>query len=487
MSAPTLFRTSTFRLALFYSGLFSVSGLLLLGLLYWLTLGFIYRPFDDRIRAESRDLLALDQRQGRPALVETIGTRGRDSRGYFDLLVDARLHPIAGTLESWPYAVAIHDGWVEFAADDAGARAATSQASQDIRALVTMLPDGSRLLVGRDMHDLRESRELVFAAFGWIIAGMIGVGLAGGWVVSRNVMRRVDAINRTAGDIMRGDLRARMPTTTRGDEFDQMSANINRMLDRIEALMAGMKQVSDGIAHDLRSPLTRLRGRLELALLSQSDAAQYRGAIEDAIAETDNLLGTFVALLSIAEAEAGAARQKMTPVDLGSLIRDVADLYEPLAQAKGIFLNIALDPPSLTLHAERHLLAQALVNLVDNAIKFTPGGGTIALEAKGAPDHVDIAVRDRGSGIPEADRRRVAQRFVRLDNAKDIQGSGLGLSLVAAVAKLHDGELILDDNRPGLKAVLRLGRRQQLAAPPADSGQSAQHTAASRAALTEIG
>ena len=371
------------------------------------------------------------------------------------LLADRDLHPVAGNLQAWPRNLLSQQEWVEFAVESARK---PDREMQDMRALIGILPDGYRLLVGKNIHDLKESRELILASLGWIIAVMIVLGLLSGWVVSRNVMRRVDVINRTTREIMRGDLHARMPTSSRGDEFDQMSENVNVMLDRIEHLMNGMKQVSDGIAHDLRSPLTRLRSRLELTLLGKSDTDQHRAAIEDALAETESLLATFNALLNIAQAEAGAARRNMVIVDVGSMARDVADLYEPTAQAKGIALMAELGLHPLTVQGDRQLLAQALVNLVDNAIKFSPPGGAVPLQVKETGNRVEIAVADTGPGIPAADRETAVHRFVRLDNAKDFPGSGLGLSLVVAVAKLHDGELSLEGNGPGLRAVLRFAR-----------------------------
>ena len=461
MSTAALVRTSTFRLALFYSGVFCVSGLVLLGVIYWLTVGFMQQQSDESIRSEYRGLLELERHRGTATLAEAIRSRSGDQSNYLYLLVDSELHPVAGNLEAWPRPAPSAQGWVEFAVESAHK---SDREMRENRALTVTLPDGYRLLVGKNVHDLKESRELIFASLGWIIAVMIGLGLAGGWVVSRYIMRRVDAINQTTQEIVGGDLRARMPMSSRGDEFDQMSENVNRMLDRIEHLMDGMKQVSDGIAHDLRSPLTRLRNRLELSLLGQGDSDQHRAAMEDALADTESLLATFNALLSIAQAEAGAARRNMALADLGKIAKDVADLYEPAAQAKEISLKCEIQTQPAMIYAQKHLLAQALANLVDNAIKFTPVGGAVTLQVREIGNHVEVMVADTGPGIPATDRERAFHRFVRLDNAADVPGSGLGLSVAAAVARLHDGELILEDNQPGLRAVFRLARRT--VAPP---------------------
>lgn len=468
MSVGALTRTSAFRLALFYSGIYSLSALVLLAFAYWLTLGFIGQQSDDSIRLEYRGIAELYRGQGLAPLVAAIEERVGEKGIYVYLLVDSRSHRVAGNLQAWPGVAAPQEGWLDFAIESHKA----DREMQDMRALTGTLPDGFRLLVGRNIHDLKESRELILASLGWIIAVMVVLGLLGGWIVGRKVMRRVDVINRTTREIIRGDLHARMPTNSRGDEFDQMSENVNIMLDRIEHLMNGMRQVSDGIAHDLRTPLTRLHSRLELALLGKNNTDQDRAAIEDALAETESLLATFNALLNIARAEAGSARKNVVSVDVVSMVRDVADLYEPAAQAKGITLRVELESHPLSLQGDRQLLAQALVNLVDNAIKFTPAGGEVTLNVKRIGNDVEIAIADNGAGIPAAERDAAVQRFVRLDNAKDVPGSGLGLSLVAAVARLHDGELRLEDNGPGLRAVLRLDRTTRAQPSPGADAQA---------------
>jgi signal transduction histidine kinase len=284
---------------------------------------------------------------------------------------------------------------------------------------------------------------------------ILGLTLLGGLLMSRSVLRRVDAINRTSKEIMSGDLSRRIPVSRRGDEFDQLAENLNAMLDQIERLLAAMKEVSDNIAHDLRSPLARLRSRLEVTLMEDPDDAAYRETIGRTIEEADGLLKTFNGLLSIAQAEAGAARAGFAPVDLATLVADVAELYEPLAEDLGLALAVEVDEAG-TIRGDRNLLFQALANLVDNALKYSPPESRVTLRLARQADRVALSVSDHGPGIPAEARARVKERFVRLESSRSTPGSGLGLSLVAAVAELHGGTLELADNGPGLIARLEL-------------------------------
>jgi len=297
----------------------------------------------------------------------------------------------------------------------------------------------------------------------WTVVLILILGAAGGALLGRNMLRRLDAINRTSGEIIAGDLSRRVPLTGSGDEFDVLSENLNRMLDRIERLMKGLREVTDSVAHDLRTPLNRLRNRLEesAARLSAQGALKNElaaGEIERAIAETDQLIGTFNALLLIAETDAGTTRAAMSALVLGEVAADVVELYEPLAEERKVGLSLMPGPP-VVIEGNRSLIAQALANLVDNAIKYTPIGGSVRIRAVTTSDGVELSVADSGPGIPEADRPRVIERFVRLEASRNSPGTGLGLSLVAAVAHFHNAELLLEDNVPaGLKAVLRFPR-----------------------------
>ncbi|MGB8529369.1 MAG: ATP-binding protein, partial [Rhodoplanes sp.] len=319
--------------------------------------------------------------------------------------------------------------------------------------------------VGRDLDERERLFRIVAIAGRWSVAIVIVLGLAGGFFVSRRVLRRIEAMGDKAHTIMAGDLSGRLPIAGTGDELDRLAANLNTMLGRIEALMRGLKEVSDNVAHDLRTPLTRLRNRCEAALRTAKSDRDYRDAIEATIEESDGLIRIFDALLMIARAESGELRAGMIPFDAAEIARDVGELYEPVADEKGLTLRVdAATPAPVT--GNRELIGQALANLLDNAIKYTGAAADrvngvapeIVVTAQAQPNQIVLSVGDRGPGIPAAERRRAVERFVRLEQSRTEPGSGLGLSLASAVARLHGGELRLEDNAPGLKALLILPR-----------------------------
>jgi signal transduction histidine kinase len=291
------------------------------------------------------------------------------------------------------------------------------------------------------------------------------LALLGGWFVTRRVLGRIDSMTDTTRGIMEGNLSGRLAIAGTNDEFDRLAGNLNLMLDRVEELMVGLKQVSDNVAHDLKTPLTRLRNGAEEALRTARSSDDYRGALEKIIEEADNLIRVFNALLMIARAEAGNAREGMGEFDVAEVARDVAELYEPVAEEAGVSLTVEV-PDQLRLFGSRELVGQAIANLVDNALKYAPVGNdgaappSVTVRAMRRDDMVDLVVADTGPGIPEADRARVLERFVRLENSRSRPGFGLGLSLAAAVARLHGGALRLEDNRPGLRAVVSLPIRR---------------------------
>ena len=327
---------------------------------------------------------------------------------------------------------------------------------------VTELTSGFRLLIGRDLEERRRLFGIVAKAAQWSLLVVVVLGLGGGIFVARRVLRRIDAMTGTTQRIMAGDLSGRLPVGRSGDELDRLAENLNAMLERIEALMMGLKEVSDNIAHDLKTPLTRLRNRAEEALAKSGSEAEYRSALERTIEESDGLIRTFNALLMIARAESGQARGNMDDFDAADVARGIQELYEPLAEDDGMTLRVKTAPAPV--HGNRELISQALANLVENAIKYgkplpsiqplgagaVGGANEILIEARRDGASVLLSVTDHGPGIPEADRSHAVERFVRLEASRTQPGSGLGLSLASAVATLHGGELRLGDSNPGL-------------------------------------
>jgi len=349
------------------------------------------------------------------------------------------------------------EGWIEFSYS---VETFEGLEHHRARAYHLRLPNGSVLLVGRDIEERRRFAALIRRTLYFALGFTILLGLVGGLLMSRNFLHRIDSITAASRSIMAGDLSQRVPVSGSGDELDQLSVSLNQMLDQIERLMAGMKEISSNVAHDLRTPLTRLRSRVEAALRTGEPAAQ-KAALEKTIEEADSLLATFNALLSIARTEAGQVLEALKPVDLRELVTDLAELFAPMAEELGGSLELSAND-TVMVKADRQLLAQALSNLLDNALKYgvAPGRNSpeIALSLKHSADEAIIAVADRGPGIPDKDRGRVTERFVRLDRARTLPGSGLGLSLAQAIARLHNGKLLLKDNAPGLLVELVLPR-----------------------------
>lgn len=457
MRKPSPFHTSAFRVALIYTAIFALSGLILLGFIYWTTVPVIDQQADATIDSEILALVEQYQAGGLKALTESIKLRIEMLRqeGNIYLLTRPDFVPLIGNLHGWPAVKPNKNGWLEFAIRPTGIKDHNTSLA---RARAFRLAGGYNLLVGRDLRERRQFRAIIIESLSAALGVLLVLGLVGGLATGRGLLRRLDVINRTSAEILRGSLDRRVPVSRRGDEFDELAQNLNRMLDRIESLMTGLHEVTDNIAHDLRSPLNRLRSRLELAALKEPEASPRRQDVEQSIVEIDDLLGTFNALLSIAQAEAGTARSALQPLDLAVLAGDVAELYLPLAEEQGLTMsqNFATAP----VVGDRHLLSQAVANLLDNAIKYTKAGGRITLRVASDGDESRLIVTDTGPGIPEAARTKVLERFVRLEASRHTPGSGLGLSLVAAVAKLHGGTFRLDDADPGLRVILSLPRRQ---------------------------
>ncbi len=457
-----LLRTTTFRLTLVYLVFFSLFAAFLLGYFALNTRRLITEQINQTVDAEITGLSEQYRQGGIRRLVLVIDARARRPGSSLYLVTTFAGESLAGNVGSLAPGILETSGWSE-----TGYKRLEEADGAEHNALVRVfqLPGGFRLLVGRDLEERERLYHIVLDAGRWSIAIVIVLGIAGGIFVTRRVLRRVDAMTETTRTIMAGDLGGRLPVAGTGDELDRLALNLNEMLERIEALMRGLKEVSDNIAHDLKTPLTRLRNRAEEALRPGKTETEYRAAIEQTIAESDDLIRTFNALLMIARAESGHARDNMVEFDAVEIARDVAELYEPLAEEKGLSLKVEADGAA-PVKGNRELVSQALANLVDNAIKYAaPEPATvngvrpdIVVRAFNEPDRILLTVADRGPGIPAADRPRVIERFVRLEQSRSHPGSGLGLSLAAAVARLHGGELSFEDNAPGLKSVIALPR-----------------------------
>jgi signal transduction histidine kinase len=458
-----LIRTTAFRLTLVYLFLFAVFAASLLGYFAWNTRRLINEQIMTSVNAEVGEIGNIYLRRGLLGLSRTIGNRALRPGANLYLVTAPNGLAVGGNIESLAPGVMGTNGWSE-----TYYRRLEDQDTADHRALVsvTELSNGFRLLIGRDLEERRRLFAIVAKAAQWSVLIVVVLGLGGGIFVARRVLRRIDAMTGTTQRIMAGDLSGRLPVGRSGDELDRLAENLNAMLERIEALMVGLKEVSDNIAHDLKTPLTRLRNRAEEALAKSNNESEYRAALERTIEESDGLIRTFNALLMIARAESGQARGNMDDFDAADVARGIHELYEPLAEDNGMTLQVRTGPAPL--HGNRELISQALANLVENAIKYgqpalqplgadaAADGKAILIEARRDGDSVLLGVTDHGPGIPEADRGHAVERFVRLEASRTQPGSGLGLSLASAVATLHGGALKLGDAHPGLTATLAL-------------------------------
>ena len=461
-----LLRTTAFRLTLVYLVVFSFFAAFLLGYFAFNTRRLINEQIAAIVSGELQLLQVQYNQAGIRRLVAAVEVRSRRPGSSLYLVTTPVGEGLAGNVGSLEPGILESEGWVETAY-----RRLEEPESTEHNALVrvTRLPGGIRILVGRDLDERERMLHIVALAGRWSVAIVIVLGIIGGVFVSRRVLKRVDAMTGTAQTIMAGDLSGRLSVIGSGDEFDRLALNLNGMLERIESLMRGLKEVTDNVAHDLKTPLTRLRNRCEAALRTAKTETDFRRVLEESIEESDGLIRTFDALLMIARAESGEVRDGMAEFDVAEVARDVSELYEPLAEDKGLTLEVEAKQRA-AVNGNRELVSQALANLVDNAIKYaapeTKGPlyavngerSGILVKADAEQDRVVLTVSDRGPGIPQDDRSRVVDRFVRLEQSRSLPGSGLGLSLVSAVARLHGGELKLEDNAPGLRARISLPR-----------------------------
>lgn len=445
-----LFRTTAFKLSLAYLAVFAICAFLALGYVAWNARAVLDDQIISTIDAEINGLSEQYNSGGLRRLISVVERRSREPGASLYLVTTANGDHVVGNVSSVPADVLAKPGQSEVSY---GRGEANGDEHFAIVQVFT-LPGGFRLLVGRDTEERDRLRAVIGRAFGSSLAAVIVLGIIGGWLAASRVLARVDAMTQTTRAIMAGDLDDRLAVAGNGDELDRLATNLNQMLERIGELMRGMREVSDNIAHDLKTPLTRLRNRADEALRGASSADDLRAALEAVIDEGDGLIRVFNALLMIARLEAGSAAEIMAPLDLGATARSVGDLYEALAEDHGLTIEVRA-PEGVVVDANRELVGQALANLVDNALKYgspvdgVAAGIVIAVEQR--PGAVVLSVADHGPGIPEEEREHVLARFVRLEKSRSRPGFGLGLSLVNAVMRLHRGTLQLAGNEPGLR------------------------------------
>ena len=451
-----------------FAVLFASAAILVVVYISWNSNRVLEGRLRQTILAETLGLAEQYRSGGVSKLAKVINRRIITPSNAIYLVTDSNGGWIAGNVKALTRELWNRQGRVEFAYRRKGPR---GQEMRHAVARIFRLARGYRLVVGRDVEDQRQFTQIIWNAVLSGLAFMVFVGLGGGWLVSRNLLNRIDAMTNTSNIIMTGNMSGRVPVDGSGDELDRLAVNLNDMLERMEQLMLGLQEVSDNIAHDLKTPLNRMRNRVEAALRERR-GGDCRDVLEQTIHDSDELIRTFNALLSIARLESGGSSRNFAQNDLQEIISDVAELYEPLVEEKHMEL-VTMKAPSLMVEIDRQLLGQAIANLVDNAIKYgreendlvpefhdvaVKSRGKIVIEAglckeepsQGEKANIFISVSDHGQGIPEHEIKNAMKRFGRLEKSRSQPGTGLGLSLVAAVAKLHGGELRLEDNNPGL-------------------------------------
>ncbi|MCB8820032.1 HAMP domain-containing sensor histidine kinase [Microvirga rosea] len=460
-----LIRTTAFKLSFAYLLVFALFAFAALGYVAWNAQRLLSDQFTSTIDAEINGLSEQYRLGGLRRLVNIVERRSRAPGASLYLVTTSAGERIAGNVGALPPGIINNPG--QFETDYARTEDADAPPSHAL-VRVYLLPGGFRLLVGRDMEESARLRDVIRRAFGYSLLFIGVLGCGGAWFITRRVLKRIDDMTETTRIIMAGDLSGRVKVAGTGDELDRLANNLNDMLERIDELMRGMREVSDNIAHDLKTPLTRMRNKADEAMRLAKTPDELKAALEANIEESDNLIRIFNALLMIARLEAGNAREGLSDFDGAEAVRDVAELYEALAEEAGVPLEVQVED-DLPIHGSRELLGQAVANLLDNALKYgAPAGDDVArpisIGARRVGPDAEIVVADRGPGIPEAERGHVLERFVRLETARTRPGFGLGLSLATAVARLHGGSLRLEDNGPGLRAVLVLPLRQSTSA-----------------------
>ncbi|CAN1510135.1 BaeS Signal transduction histidine kinase [Rhabdaerophilaceae bacterium] len=449
-------RTTAFKLSIIYLLMFVIFSAIILGYISWNTRRLLDAQITETIETEINALADQYRQGGIRRLVAVIERRGRQSGSFIFLLVDQRGDSMTGNAILNIPALNASPGWSELQyrwpdeADDAARLA---------RVRVFLLPSGLRLFVGRDLEERARLDVVIRRARRFTLLLVLVLGGFGAWFVTKRVLARVESVARTSASIMDGNLKERLPVTNTNDEFDRLALHLNAMLDRIGELMTGLRDLSDNVAHDLRTPLTRLRNGAEDALRRATTLDEAKTALERAIEESDSLLRIFDALQMIARAESGNLATSLQPIKLDEILAGLAELYEPLVEEAGGTITVRIEP-GLHARANKELIGQAISNLIDNALKYgqsdqsAPLALTIAGRLNGGV--IEIAIADHGPGVPVDRREAVLERFVRLDSSRSKPGLGLGLSLAVAIVRLHGGLMTLEDNAPGLRVMIKI-------------------------------
>jgi signal transduction histidine kinase len=448
----SMFSTTAARLSALYLILFTVCAFVLVFYMTGEAARFLLSQTKSTISEEVDDLAQVYTRAGLPGLVRTIDRRSRAPGAGLYLIADAAGLVLAGNVAQIDNRILGREGWTKEPFDYKRFSEEGNEKQHHAVAQIIALPNGMRILVGQDLGEPERFRQIVQRSLKFALI-MMGIGAFLIWFfVGRRALKRIDTMSEASRRIMGGDLAGRLPVTGSGDEFDRLAQNLNQMLTKISELNDGLKQVSDNIAHDLKTPLTRLRNKAEAALNSKGSKAESKADFEDIIAQSDLLIRTFNSILMISRLEAGYSSEQMAELDLNVLTADVVELYEPLAEEAGVKIQYTAASP-IRIIGNRELLSQSLSNIIDNAIKYSKGHSTmpvVDVSIERGAQYVSVAVSDNGPGIPEVDHERVTERFVRLEKSRSEPGSGLGLSLAKAVMKMHKGELKLANNASGL-------------------------------------
>jgi signal transduction histidine kinase len=461
------FRSSTLKLALISIGIFGAAVCTLFAYVYWSTATYVLSRSDRAIAAEHATLQKAYDSAGRAGLIGAIEQHIADGRfeGSLYLLAEPSFAPVAGNLSVWPRALKDMSGWANFSAPEWKPDAA-------LRAMFETLPDGYHLLVGKDIDDLDQFAKAIYAALAWsaalifVLAGSVSIS------VTRRTVGRIEAINATSRAIMETGPSSRIPLRGTRDEWDRLAENLNTMLDRIEALMGEVKQVTDNVAHDLRTPLARIRGRLEKACSRYRDADQDQSLINETMTDLDSVLRMFSSLTRISQIETSDRTSAFRTVNLAEIAREVVELFDAAAEDRGGHLG-TVGEQRVLVTGDRDLLFDAMANLVDNAIKHGREAGRVTVEVSQSDGHAVISVADDGAGIPADEFQNIFKRFYRLERSRCTPGNGLGLSLVAAVARLHGVRIEMMDNQPGLKVRLQFPLVAATSSPDQSVGQAA--------------